>query len=211
MAKKRRHSSRKHKRSLGNFPEDLGMYDMDGLGSLGADVGAVVRESLMGGKDLAIMGAGAVVGLSVSELMLNKVPFVNTAPWWGKALAQAAFAMACGFAAPRVTQNELRGAVIGVGTGAMVAAVLRVVNNLAPSAASDFLPRIAVGGGMSGFGDSFTTRRMLNGVVIDGNPETQHGQGFDGIGVEEISAGSAGFAGLGYALPDMDPQYSALL
>lgn len=210
--------SRKHsRRGMGAFEMDVSDGAFAGLGSLGADVGAVVKESLMGGKDLLIMAAGATVGLAGSDMVLKrlpipweKVPVIRDRPWIGRALVQATLAMAAGFAAPRISQPELRGAVVGVGAGAMVGAVLTAVSNLAPGMVQSYLPNYA--SGVAGLGDSFSPRPMLNGTVIDGNPEAQARlEGMGAVGVEEVNPGAYALAGLGYTLPTMDSQHAATL
>lgn len=214
MARKSRKNSR---RGMGAFEMDMGDDSFAGLGSLGADVGAVVKESLMGGKDLLIMAAGATVGLAGSDMVLkrlpipwDKIPVIRDRPWIGRVLVQATLAMAAGFAAPRITQNELRGAVVGVGAGAMVGAVLTAVSNLAPGMVQSYLPNYA--SGVAGLGDSFSTRPMLNGTVIDGSPEMQARlEGMGAVGVEEVQPGAYSLAGIGYALPTMDSQHAATL
>lgn len=215
MARKGRKHSR---RGMGAFEMDVSDGAFAGLGSLGADVGAVVKESLMGGKDLLIMAAGATVGLAGSDMVLKrlpipweKIPVIRDRPWIGRALVQATLAMAAGFAAPRISQPELRGAVVGVGAGAMVGAVLTAVSNLAPGMVQSYLPNYA-SAGMAGLGDSFSPRRMLNGTVIDGDLQAQAQlEGMGAVGVEEVQPGAYSLAGIGYSLPTMDAQHAATL
>lgn len=210
----KRRASQRHMKGLGEMDLDFGLDGgvMAGLGALGADAQAIVSESLKGGLDLAIMAGGAVVGLSASELVLSKLPPMLTNVWWKQSAMQAIFAMACGFAAPRVPQQELRGLVVGVGAGAMVSAVLRAWGNLAPSAFAAYVPRISIGGGgagVAGFGDSFSTRPMLNGVAVDGNLQPAQLEGIGAVATDEYATDA--MAGLGYALPNMDPQGAATL
>lgn len=210
----KRRASRRHTKGLGEMDLDFGLDGggvMAGLGALGADAQAVVSESLKGGMDLAIMAGGAVVGLSASELVLSKLPPMLTNAWWKQSAMQAIFAMACGFAAPRVPQQELRGLVVGVGAGAMVSAVLRAWGNLLPNALASYVPRISIGAGdgIAGFGDSFSTRPMLNGVAVDGNLQPAQLEGIGAVATDEYASGA--MAGLGYALPNMDPQGAATL